>query len=203
MASIIKVDDVQDAAGNNIINESGDVITIGASGDTIDIPSGATLDATGATITGALTNTPAFAAFLGADQTVTDATDTVAAINTEIFDSDSDYDTGTYRFTPQVAGTYFLYAGAQLQSNTVTTFNLGQLYIRKNGTKIGHLWNDARSNANGYSKFVSISTVMIANGSTDYFDVMGYVDATSGTTFFGGHATEHRTVFGGYRIIGA
>ena len=42
MASIIKVDDVQDAAGNNIINEAGDVITIGASGDTINIASGAT-----------------------------------------------------------------------------------------------------------------------------------------------------------------
>ena len=42
MASIIKVDDVQDAAGNNIINEAADVITIGASGDTINIASGAT-----------------------------------------------------------------------------------------------------------------------------------------------------------------
>ena len=48
MASIIKVDDVQDAAGNNIINESGDTITIGASGDTITIPSGATLNVAGA-----------------------------------------------------------------------------------------------------------------------------------------------------------
>jgi hypothetical protein len=43
MASIIKVDDVQDAAGNNIIREAGDTITIGASGDTISIPSGATI----------------------------------------------------------------------------------------------------------------------------------------------------------------
>jgi hypothetical protein len=47
MASIIKVDDVQDAAGNNIINESGDTITIGASGDTITIPSGATISNSG------------------------------------------------------------------------------------------------------------------------------------------------------------
>ena len=37
MASIIKVDDVQDAAGNNIINEAGDTITIGGSGDTINL----------------------------------------------------------------------------------------------------------------------------------------------------------------------
>ena len=42
MTSILKVDTIQDTAGNNIINESGDTITIGASGDTITIPSGAT-----------------------------------------------------------------------------------------------------------------------------------------------------------------
>jgi hypothetical protein len=37
MASILKVDTIQDQAGNNIINESSDTITIGASGDTINI----------------------------------------------------------------------------------------------------------------------------------------------------------------------
>jgi hypothetical protein len=42
MASILKVDTIQDKAGNNIINESSDTITIGASGDTINIPAGAT-----------------------------------------------------------------------------------------------------------------------------------------------------------------
>ena len=43
MASIIKVDTIQDQNGNNIINEAANTITIGASGDTITIPSGATL----------------------------------------------------------------------------------------------------------------------------------------------------------------
>lgn len=37
MASILKVDTIQDQSGNNIINESGDTITIGASGDTVNI----------------------------------------------------------------------------------------------------------------------------------------------------------------------
>ena len=43
MTSILKADTIQDAAGNNIINESSNTITIGASGDTISIPSGATI----------------------------------------------------------------------------------------------------------------------------------------------------------------
>ena len=43
MSSIIKVNTIQDIDGNNIINESGNVITIGASGDTITVPAGATV----------------------------------------------------------------------------------------------------------------------------------------------------------------
>jgi hypothetical protein len=35
MASILKVDTIQDQSGNNIINENADTITIGASGDTL------------------------------------------------------------------------------------------------------------------------------------------------------------------------
>ena len=47
MTSLIKVDTIQDADGNNIINESSNTITIGASGDTITIPSGATITNSG------------------------------------------------------------------------------------------------------------------------------------------------------------
>ena len=43
MASILKVNTIQDTDGNNIINENANVITIGASGDTITVPAGATV----------------------------------------------------------------------------------------------------------------------------------------------------------------
>jgi hypothetical protein len=43
MSSIIKVDTVQDQDGNNIINENANTITIGKSGDTVQVASGATL----------------------------------------------------------------------------------------------------------------------------------------------------------------
>ena len=55
MSSILKVNTIQDQDGNNIINESSNTITIGASGDTVTIPSGATLSNSGTTtITGNL-----------------------------------------------------------------------------------------------------------------------------------------------------
>jgi len=47
MTSILKADEIQDSSGNLIIKEVANAITIGASGDTISVPSGATLTAPG------------------------------------------------------------------------------------------------------------------------------------------------------------
>ena len=52
MTSILKVDTIQDADGNNIINESSNTITVGASGDAVTIPSGCTLNVAGTVGTG-------------------------------------------------------------------------------------------------------------------------------------------------------
>jgi hypothetical protein len=41
MSSIIKVDTIQDQDGNNIINENANTITIGKSGDTVQVAAGA------------------------------------------------------------------------------------------------------------------------------------------------------------------
>jgi hypothetical protein len=53
MTSILKVDTIQDADGNNIINESGNTITIGASGDTTNIIG--TLQNNGSALIGGIT----------------------------------------------------------------------------------------------------------------------------------------------------
>ena len=97
MTSILKVDTIQDADGNNIINESGNTITIGASGDTTNIIG--TLQNDGASVGGA--NTPAFQGYYGAAsyQTVSDNTATKLTIDTEEFDTSSAFDTSTSRFT--------------------------------------------------------------------------------------------------------
>ena len=42
MTAILKVDTIQDTSGNNIINESSNTITIGKSGDTVNLAAGAT-----------------------------------------------------------------------------------------------------------------------------------------------------------------
>ena len=58
MTSILKADNIQDADGNNIINENSNTITIGASGDNITIPSGASFTSTSAEKIGIGTTDP-------------------------------------------------------------------------------------------------------------------------------------------------
>ena len=54
MTAILKVDTIQDTAGNNIINESSNTITIGASGDTTNIVG--TLQNNGSALISGITN---------------------------------------------------------------------------------------------------------------------------------------------------
>ena len=96
MSSILKVDEIQDTSGNNIINESSDTITIGASGDTISIPSGATIansgTATGFGIDGI---TVADQWRLSADKANVDTSNTIFDSNVERVDTSGQGTIGT------------------------------------------------------------------------------------------------------------
>ena len=95
MTSILKADNIQDADGNNIINESSNTITIGASGDTTNIIG--TLQNNGAAVGG--DNTPSFSATLSGAQSVANNTSTVIVFNSEAYDTDSAYDVSNGKFT--------------------------------------------------------------------------------------------------------
>ena len=88
--------------------QSGTALEIGTSGDTITVPSGATVNVAG-TATGQ--NYPAFNASRGSNQTGWSAsTWTKIQFDDEFLDTNGDYDNSTnYRFTPTVAGEYLCY----------------------------------------------------------------------------------------------
>ena len=75
MTSILKADEIQDSSGNLIIKEVANAITIGASGDTISIPAGATIANSGtATGFGGITMVDQWrlsASYNGSDGTIT------------------------------------------------------------------------------------------------------------------------------------
>jgi hypothetical protein len=198
MASILKVDTIQDQSGNNIINESADTITIGASGDTVTIPSGATMTVPNGGLSGQ--NYPAFEARLSANQSITDLTATKVQFDTEVFDTDSAYDNVTnYRFTPQVAGKYFVYSTVVGRDALTGTFNISQfnLDLRKNGSTLRLIGSYFNALALNFPLFVCGSIDM--NGTTDYLEIFASF-RSSNSAATAAYADSQTTYFGAYRI---
>jgi hypothetical protein len=186
MTSILKVDTIQDTAGNNIINESSDTITIGASGDTITIPSGATIDLSSATQTGVGgTNTPAFSAYSNSGQTLSDNIDTKVDFDTEDFDTDGAYDTTNKRFTVPSGegGKYFFYTRVRFQQSSLSQYVIA---FRVNGNEVaqrylysGNVSNGIFSNAEYFAYDISaVETLSVG----DYVEVYVKADSTGGST---------------------
>ena len=169
MTSILKADTIQDTDGNNIINENSNTITIGASGDTISIPSGATIANSGTATGFGETNSPNFHAF-DASQTLNNTTWTKLDVATERFDNGSAYDTSTSKFTvPSGEGGVYLFNGMyRMENDSGSSF----LKFYKNGSAL----NDFVSEFHGSSYFAVNCTIMVNLSASDYIEMYGYIN---------------------------
>lgn len=122
-------------------------------------------------------NMPAFSVYMTGNQSVSNNTVTKATMNTEEFDTANCFDSTTnYRFTPTVAGYYQLNAALYL-TNSSGNISVPNVYIYKNGSQYKRgSFQIGSSNSDSVSV---ISTLVYANGSTDYFEVWGYIGGTS------------------------
>ena len=154
----------------------------------------------GVTLGSTMKNTPAFHARLSADQSYSSLTNTKVQFNTEVLDTDGNYDNSTnYRFTPTTAGKYFIYTQVKFEySNSVN--KLFNLKLRKNGSDYAREVFNEYANDSHPILDLRISTIVDMNGSTDYLEVFGYVETDSGS--FGGSSVDE-SYFGGYKVIGA
>ena len=199
--SKLETNTIDTVSGTNTLQVGdGNVATInlGKSGDTINVPSGATLNVAGTVGTG-LTNTPAFHAYLSSTVEVGNNVSTKLAANTEIFDTDSNYNNSTYRFQPQTAGKYFIYGMINGTTNAYKLY-LVKASVFKNGSE--YATNNNTINTNVLQRLgVGIQTVVDMNGSSDYVEIFGTVDIhTNGTEQFVGSSTQP-SYFGAYRIL--
>ena len=132
-------------------------------------------------------NGPAFYAYASSATTMSANARTLVIFQTELFDTNSNYDTTTGRFTPTVAGYYFLAATMRYDvvNNIVTHVYIdhSRLGTVGTGTFIATTQNQSASHA---------STIAYFNGTTDYAFVYPYVNlggncATGqGLTYFTG-----------------
>ena len=145
------------------------------------------------TVTGAGgVNTPAFHAILSSDQSIAHNTTTTILFNSEVFDTDSAYNTSTGKFQPQTAGKYYIYT--ILRNDGTGTYAVNTR-ITKNGSDVV---GDNVTNNEGNASSVAFTTVDL-NGSSDYVIVTIY-QASGGAKNILGSATD-RTYFGGYKIL--
>lgn len=176
MSSIIKVNTYQDANGNALFSSDGSGNVTLSSAD--------------------LKNTPAFEAYLTADQSIANNTLTRCNYNAVRFDTNSVYNTSTYRFTVPSAGKYFIYAGFMFDGATNgTTTNI---YLHKNGSQ--YLRN-GNVGYNGYKDMVLHTTINCS--ASDYFEIYGYHNSGSTQNFESDASNNAYNVFGAYKLIGA
>jgi hypothetical protein len=192
MSSIIKVNTYQDANGNALFSSDG-------SGNV--------------TLTNFPDNTPSFLAYLGSNQdSVPHETATKVQFNTVSYQTGSTFDTSNNRWTPGVAGKYFIYSSISIKTtNTAQYYNLrkAQAQLFKNGSVTANPEirmrmdaTDANIQAATFNDFTVTLQGTITLTATDYLEVYG----------FGGNANGDNTVtrfegsvsyFGGYKLIGA
>ena len=160
MASIIKANQLQDFGGNSIITSDGaGNVTVNAA---------------------AMKNTPAFSAERSSDQTITNVTNTTVLFDNEYYDSSSAYDTSTGKFTPQVAGKYFVNANVKMQTGTNSNLSYVLTEMYKNSTIIASDVQDNRSNY-GRKNTGDVTAIVDMNGSSDFILIQAFIAEVSDT----------------------
>ena len=138
------------------------------------------------------TNTPAFRATMGSTQAISNNTFTTINFNTETYDTDSCYNTSTYRFTPNVAGKYLVIASHALNAGTSAGTFICSIF--KNGAE------HSRANivlSSSTSNPITTSLIEL-NGSSDYIEAKGYQSTGTSKTIYAG---ADQSYFSAIRII--
>ena len=187
--STLKVDQILKRSGTG-------TITLGQSGDTVTLGSGASQTGFGEA------NTPAFSVQLGFNQSqsVSEATNTKVELDSEYFDTDNAFDTSTYRFTVPngKAGKYFFTWSIFLYQGTVSNMRIVESLLYLNGSRyIGSVFN-GRDTYFRYATYGNSAFLDLNEG--DYIELYGNIDTVNdggSPEFYGG---DRATFLTGYRV---
>jgi hypothetical protein len=193
--STLKVDTILKRTGTG-------TITLGQSGDTISIPSGATLNSAGTNTLEGITNTPAFFVALTTNVTVSDNTFTKIPFATEVYDTDDAYDATTnYRFTVpsgKAGKYYFTFQGPM---GIKKDYHM-VVYLKKNGSYLG----TESIVTNGYQpsaddNITNRYTTTLDLAVSDYIEMWVRIN-NNGTSSAFLHGDSYTTFFAGHKLIG-
>jgi hypothetical protein len=140
-------------------------------------------------------NMPTFAAYQGSSsQTISSASMTKVIFNSEEWDTANCFDSTTnYRFTPNVAGYYQINSSVSF-TPAITPTGECQINIYKNGG-FYRSGADISTGASSSIYALTISALVYANGTTDYFEIYVYQTSVGTKTVYG--ASSIQTYFQG------
>ena len=136
-------------------------------------------------------NTPAFCVTRNSDQTSNSGIATLVQWNAEIYDSDGKF--ASNRFTPTVAGYYYLFA--QVNNNNLYNQAALNIWIRKNGSNIMRGAVAGNNSTSNRDYTINCSIINVAD-SDDYFEVYAEQQLGNGQMI----ASADRCVFLGYKV---
>ena len=141
--------------------------------------------------------TPRWLAYVGSAQALSSNSNSTYEFDTEVYDSDSAFDTGTYKFTVPVgeAGVYFGYSVVYHQGTTSGAHQLANIKLSMGGKSF---WYEINTN-NNFGVAFSTGTMglaVLAEGDTCY--CKGKSIFTSGTVSIG--PGQQESFFGGWRV---
>ena len=149
-----------------------------------------------------LNNAPAFQARISGNVTngASDGQVRKVEFNSEEFDTDNAYDNSTnYRFTPQVAGKYYVFAKITVDTGGSNMQSMSGHLFKNDSEFTNTLINFDAGNGEGGS--LVIHTIIDLNGSSDYVDARIGVNTVNDAdcNILG---DVNQTYFGAYRLIG-
>ena len=158
--------------------QSGTSLEIGSSGDTMTVPSGATLNVAGTLQSGgaAIVNTPIIQVYLSGNQTLTNGQFDKITFDSETYDTGSNF--ASNKFTVAIAGYYYIELKVDFDYGTEVP-NDKKCKIQKNGSTN---LSEGFMNGDGHP-YGTVTTSTIANlAVNDYIE--GYAYVQSGTASF-------------------
>ena len=190
--STLKVDTILKKAGTG-------TITLGQSGDTIALGSGAS--ATGFSVAG----TEGFMAILPSEQSVSDNSWTKVSLSSESFDSGSNFDTSNYKYVAPSAGKYFFAWCISFATDGSFGGDYGYANLYKNGSAV-LIQNLPTHNTGGgaaatWDTASSTSSGILDLAANDYIELYGRFNWNSNASvgnFYGN--SSRSTWLCGYRI---
>ena len=144
------------------------------------------------------TNTPSFEAFLSSDTSqLSNDTDTKITFDTEIYDSNGTYDNSNGRFTPAVAGKYFIYGRLNFEDTNVSSVDEHMVKIFKNGSQSSFFFTQP----NAINTLISYHEVYDLD-SNDYIEIYGKINNSDGGRKINGTGSNQKaSTFGAFKLI--